>query len=76
MASSRFLLVAEIILTSALFVLNATGAMQILFKLTKGKTRLNPHDLHYGEIDCLICHKTHTAKSPNEFCASCHVSMN
>ncbi len=52
------------------------GSYKDIIELTKGRTRLNPHDSHYGEIDCFICHKVHTAKSPNEFCLSCHTSMN
>lgn len=52
------------------------GSYADIIKLAKGKTRLNPHDSHYGEIDCFICHKVHTAKSPDEFCISCHGTMN
>ncbi len=52
------------------------GSYADIVELTKGRTRLNPHDSHYGEIDCFICHKVHAAKSPDEFCVSCHISMN
>lgn len=52
------------------------GSYSDLITLTKNRTRLNPHDSHYGEIDCFLCHKAHTAKSPDEFCVSCHISMN
>ncbi|MBU3948880.1 MAG: cytochrome c3 family protein [Proteobacteria bacterium] len=52
------------------------GNYKDIIELTKGRTRLNPHDSHYGEIDCFICHKVHAAKSPDEFCVSCHTSMN
>ncbi|MFH2046990.1 MAG: cytochrome c3 family protein, partial [Pseudomonadota bacterium] len=55
---------------------NCHGSYADIIELTKGKTRLNPHDSHYGEIDCFICHKAHVAKSPDEFCVSCHTSMN
>jgi len=48
------------------------GSYADIIKLTKGKTRLNPHDSHYGEVDCFICHKVHIAKSPDGFCVSCH----
>lgn len=30
----------------------------------------NPHDSHWGKLDCGICHKMH--KSAVDFCARCH----
>lgn len=32
----------------------------------------NPHDSHWGELDCGICHKMH--KPSVDFCARCHGS--
>ncbi|MBU1052775.1 MAG: cytochrome c3 family protein [Proteobacteria bacterium] len=58
---------------SSAICFNCHGSYTDIIELTKGKTRLNPHDSHYGEIDCFICHKIHTAKSPDEFCVSCHI---
>jgi formate-dependent nitrite reductase cytochrome c552 subunit len=31
---------------------------------------LNPHDSHYGEMECSICHRAHEASE--EVCAYCH----
>jgi cytochrome c nitrite reductase small subunit len=30
----------------------------------------NPHDSHYGEMECSICHKVHRASE--DYCAQCH----
>jgi len=30
----------------------------------------NPHDSHYGEMECRICHKMH--KESEDYCAQCH----
>jgi hypothetical protein len=34
----------------------------------------NPHDSHWGPIDCGICHKMH--KPSQDFCSECHGSPN
>ena len=31
---------------------------------------LNPHESHYGEMECGICHKVHRASE--DYCAQCH----
>lgn len=56
--------------------LKCHGSYTAIIELTKGRTRLNPHDSHYGEVECIICHNVHTAKSPDAFCVSCHITMN
>ncbi len=35
----------------------------------KGLSR-NPHESHYGEIDCNMCHKAH--RTSIDYCAQCH----
>jgi hypothetical protein len=35
----------------------------------KGLSR-NPHESHYGEIDCNLCHKAHRASI--DYCSQCH----
>jgi hypothetical protein len=30
----------------------------------------NPHDSHYGEMECRLCHKMH--KGSEDYCAQCH----
>ena len=30
----------------------------------------NPHDSHYGELECRLCHKVHRASQ--DYCANCH----
>jgi len=35
----------------------------------KGLTR-NPHESHYGEIDCNLCHKMH--RPSIDYCSQCH----
>jgi cytochrome c nitrite reductase small subunit len=30
----------------------------------------NPHDSHYGEMECRLCHKMH--KESEDYCAQCH----
>ncbi len=35
----------------------------------KGLTK-NPHESHYGEIDCNVCHKSH--KPSVDYCSQCH----
>ena len=35
----------------------------------KGLTR-NPHESHYGEVDCNLCHKSH--RDSIDYCAQCH----
>ena len=35
-----------------------------------GDEELNPHDSHYGEMECRLCHKMH---KPSElYCTQCH----
>ena len=37
----------------------------------KGKAlSRNPHESHYGEIDCNMCHKAH--RTSIDYCAQCH----
>jgi hypothetical protein len=35
----------------------------------KGLSR-NPHESHYGEMDCNLCHKAH--KTSIDYCSQCH----
>jgi cytochrome c nitrite reductase small subunit len=42
---------------------------EAIIELTKDYT-INPHDSHYGEMECSICHKVH--KASEDFCAQCH----
>jgi hypothetical protein len=58
------------------FCFKCHGSYAAMIELTKGRTRLNPHDSHYGELGCFICHRVHTAKSPDELCVSCHGTLN
>ncbi|NIN65562.1 MAG: hypothetical protein GTO63_12870 [Anaerolineae bacterium] len=30
----------------------------------------NPHDSHYGEMECPLCHKMH--RESEDYCAWCH----
>lgn len=30
----------------------------------------NPHDSHYGELECRLCHKMH--KESEDYCGQCH----
>lgn len=32
---------------------------------------VNPHDSHFGNVRCTLCHKEHT-KSPKPVCNDCH----
>ena len=45
------------------------GSYEELIERTKDLTR-NPHDSHYGEMECRICHKVHRASE--DYCAQCH----
>jgi hypothetical protein len=38
----------------------------------KGLSR-NPHDSHYGEMDCNLCHKAHRISI--DYCAQCHQAV-
>jgi hypothetical protein len=58
------------------FCFKCHGSYAAIIELTRGRTRLNPHDSHYGQVDCFICHRVHTVKSPVELCISCHGTMN
>jgi cytochrome c nitrite reductase small subunit len=33
----------------------------------------NPHDSHYGEVECSVCHKVH--RESEDYCAQCHASV-
>jgi cytochrome c nitrite reductase small subunit len=44
-----------------------------IIKLTcylEEKAGANPHDSHYGEMECRLCHKIHRASE--DYCAQCH----
>jgi len=34
------------------------------------EVKANPHDSHYGEMNCRICHKMH--RESEDYCAQCH----
>lgn len=36
----------------------------------KKNLSMNPHESHYGEIDCSLCHKSH--KPSVDLCSECH----
>ena len=38
-----------------------------------GDREYNPHDSHYGEMECSICHKMHRASE--DYCVQCHDPM-
>jgi hypothetical protein len=48
---------------------HAHGSYEELVART-GEGERNPHDSHYGEIDCRICHKMHRASI--DYCSGCH----
>ena len=45
------------------------GSYEELIQRTEELER-NPHDSHYGEMECRICHKMHRASV--DYCAQCH----
>ena len=45
------------------------GSYEELIQRTEGLEQ-NPHDSHYGEMECGICHKVH--KASEDYCAQCH----
>jgi len=45
------------------------GSYEELIQRTE-ELELNPHDSHYGEMECSICHKVHRASE--DYCAQCH----
>jgi cytochrome c nitrite reductase small subunit len=45
------------------------GSYEELAQRTE-ELELNPHDSHYGEMECSICHRVHEASE--EVCAYCH----
>ncbi len=48
------------------------GSYEELIQRTE-ELELNPHDSHYGEMECNICHKVHRASE--DYCAQCHDPM-
>lgn len=59
--------------------LRCHGSYEVLASRTKGligpdgfALGRNPHDSHWGPLDCGICHKMH--KPSEDFCANCHGS--
>lgn len=49
--------------------LRCHGSYEELAKLTGDRTR-NPHDSHYGKMECRICHRMH--RESVDYCAQCH----
>lgn len=49
--------------------LECHGPYECLAELTSG-VHLNPHDSHYLDLDCNLCHHGHQASE--DFCSSCH----
>jgi len=45
------------------------GSYEELIQRTE-ELELNPHDSHYGEMECSICHKVH--RGSEDYCAQCH----
>jgi len=45
------------------------GSYEELIQRTE-ELELNPHESHYGEMECSICHKVHRASE--DYCAQCH----
>jgi formate-dependent nitrite reductase cytochrome c552 subunit len=45
------------------------GSYEELAQRTE-ELELNPHESHYGEMECSICHKVHGASE--DYCAQCH----
>jgi hypothetical protein len=45
------------------------GSREEIMQLT-AEMRLNPHDSHYGDMECSNCHKMH--RDSEDFCAQCH----
>ena len=39
----------------------------------KKNLSMNPHESHYGEIDCSLCHKSH--KPSVDLCSECHPAV-
>jgi len=48
------------------------GSYEELIQRTEELER-NPHDSHYGEMECRICHKMH--KVSVDYCAQCHAPV-
>ena len=52
---------------------NEHTSYEEIIKLTsdlESEVGANPHDSHYGEMECRICHKMH--KQSEDYCAQCH----
>lgn len=50
--------------------LECHGPYEKLAELTKDVGDMNPHDSHYIDLDCNLCHHGH--KADESFCATCH----
>jgi cytochrome c nitrite reductase small subunit len=48
------------------------GSYEELIQRTE-ELELNPHDSHYGEMECSICHKVH--RESEDYCALCHAPV-
>jgi cytochrome c nitrite reductase small subunit len=48
------------------------GSYEELIARTADKDR-NPHDSHWGEMDCRMCHKAH--RDSVDYCSSCHAPV-
>jgi len=40
---------------------------------TADSEKINPHDSHYGDMECRICHKMH--RTSEDYCAQCHAPV-
>ncbi|MEA4884735.1 MAG: cytochrome c3 family protein [Clostridia bacterium] len=52
--------------------LECHGSYEELAKATSG-TGMNPHDSHYIDLECSLCHHGHTDNE--DFCAVCHAPI-
>lgn len=49
------------------------GSYEQIIEMTadlKSEVGANPHDSHYGEMECRLCHKMH--RESEDYCAQCH----
>jgi hypothetical protein len=55
------------------FVCHEHGSYEEIIEMTSDleeEVGANPHDSHYGEMECYLCHKMH--RPSEDYCAECH----